>query len=363
LLPAVLLLSASRGVSNWAEFRSAYNKQNADAMEDTMLGVRSHRVAPGSMAGEPVQLMTMRTNKDGFIAAVRRAVVLLTAVACGGCRTLHHDPGENVIAARQMTLRGLDSLEEGQYEKAEKWFGKAVETNPVDERAHLQYGELLWRRGDKDSAIRHLEESVKLSGGDPVLQIRLGEMYLARGDTELAWEQAEKALQSNRQLACAWALKGDVHRQRGEFDHALADYHRSLSYKGYCPHVQLGLAAIYREQNRPRRALATLEVMGEHYSPDDGPVELLIEQGLALKALGRYDRAVEVLTAATRRGNPSADLLYQLAEAQLAAGDKAGARLALVAALSQQPTHGPSQKLSQRINRDNAPMTVAIERF
>lgn len=281
-----------------------------------------------------------------------------------GCTSLHKDTiSENVISARQMSLRGFDSLERGKLEDAETWFANAIKTNPVDERAHVQYAELLWRRSLHEDAIKHLEQSVKLSGGDPALVVRLGEMYLAQGDAERAWQQAELAIQSNRHLACAWALRGDVRRHEGKLQEALAEYHRSLSFEGHCPHVQLALAAIYREQNRPRRALSTLDALAEHYPPDEMPQEILLEQGLALKALGRHENAATLLAQATRRGEPSTELLFHLAEAQLLSGDTTNARLALIAALAQEPTHVASNQLKGQIDEQQQRMTAAVGRY
>ncbi|MEO8495195.1 MAG: tetratricopeptide repeat protein [Planctomycetota bacterium] len=295
------------------------------------------------------------------------AVVLVMAAGVFnaiGCASLHKGTvSEDVISARQMSLHGFDSLQQGKLEEAEAWFGNAIKTNPVDDEAHVQYAELLWQRKLHNEAIQHLEKSVKLSGGDPALVVRLGEMYLAQGDAERAWQQAEQAIQSNRQLPCAWALRGDIHRHQGKLQEALADYHRSLSFEGHCPHVQLALAAIYRAQNRPRRALSTLDALAEDYPPDEMPQELLLEQGLALKALGRYENAASLLAQASRRGEPSAELLFHLAEAQLLAGDTTNARLALVAALVQEPTHGPSNQLKGQIDEQQQRLTAAVGRY
>ncbi|HUG70565.1 MAG TPA: tetratricopeptide repeat protein [Pirellulaceae bacterium] len=300
--------------------------------------------------------------------AVGRAVATLAIAAAVlnglGCASLRKGTiSEDVITARQMSLRGFDSLEQGKLKDAEAWFANAVETNPVDERAHVQYAELLWRRELHEEAIKHMEQSVKLSGGDPNLVVRLGEMYLAQGDAERAWQQAELAIQSNRQLPCAWALRGDVRRHQGRLQEALAEYHRSLSFEGHCPHVQLALASIYRQQNRPRRALSTLVALAEHYPPDDVPQELLLEQGLALKALGRHENAASLLAQATQRGEPSTEILFHLAEAQLLSGDTTNARLALVAALAQEPTHAPSNQLKDQIDDQHQTMTAAVGRY
>ena len=119
----------------------------------------------------------------------RRTIVVLLAAMCmsslSGCVALRRDTGsEDVITARQMSLRGFDSLRRGKLEDAEAWFANSIETNPVDDEAHEQYAELLWQRNLRSDAIQHLEKAVKLSGGNGRLVVRLGEMYLAEGDAK-----------------------------------------------------------------------------------------------------------------------------------------------------------------------------------
>lgn len=300
--------------------------------------------------------ISFRTTKH-----IVAAVCALALLASSGCASLRAKrASKEVISARRMSLHGTDAMQQGKWEEAEGWFAEAVETNPADERAHVQYGELLWRKGQVDSGIQHLEKSVELSGGDANLRVRLGEMYLARGDIDRAMQQADQAILSHRDLACAWALRGDVHRQRGDLQNALTDYHRSLSQQGFCPSVQLSLAAIYRQQNRPRRALSTLQALTEHYSPGEQSQRLLFEQGLALKALGRHSDATQLLAQAAARDDASAELLFHLAEAQALSGDPANARLALTAALQREPQHVASHQLRERLDQDQPGMAVSL---
>jgi Tfp pilus assembly protein PilF len=279
-----------------------------------------------------------------------------------GCATLHTSPvADNVVAARQLSLRGLDAMQQGQWDEAEKMFASAIDTNPADERAHHRYAELLWRREVRDQAIAHMEESVRLSGGDAERRAQLGRFYLERGDLERAWEQAEDAIRAHRQSASAWALRGDVLRRRGQANEAMVSYHRALGYQPVYPHVQLAVAELYAEQNRPRRSLATLESLDGQCGPSHTPAEVLLLKGLAFKALGRYDDAVDVLTLASQRGEPSVELLYHLSESHWLVGDIASAGLAVNAALARAPDHGPSCELRDRIQVRQRNMTARLE--
>jgi tetratricopeptide (TPR) repeat protein len=315
---------------------------------------------PAGAEQQDMRPASMRPGKS--VVAAMLAVGLL--IGLGGCATLKRNPvPDNVIAARQYSLSGIDAMQRHDWKNAERLFAKAIETCPADERAHQQYAEALWHRDARAGAIDHLERSVALSGGDPHRRVRLGEMYLAQGQVDQAWEQVEVAIESQRKLASAWALRGDILRKQERLEAAVVNYHRALSNQPQYPHVQLASAAVYRELNRPRRALATLEVLATQYPPSEVPQEVLLQQGLALKAMDRYDDAVVMLAADARQGGPTLEVLYHLGEAQLAAGDTANARLAARQALSLAPHNEHVQQLDRRINAQHQQMTASPERY
>jgi tetratricopeptide (TPR) repeat protein len=273
-------------------------------------------------------------------------------VTVGGCATFGRRASDDVVAARQHSLRGVEAMQRGRWDEAEAQFSQAVATCPADERAHAQLAETMWRRAATDDAIVEMEKAAELSGGDAAVLVRLGEMYLARGDVVRAADQADRAIRTNRSLAGAWALRGDTLHLRGRREEALSAYHRALSHQPHYPQVQLALAEIYREMGRPQRTLCTLEALADQYSPGQEPQQVLFLEGLAMKALGRHQDAVELLVAASDRGPSSPDLLYHLGEAQMLAGDPTNARLSLEGALAMSPQHAPSLRLRSRLEAE-----------
>ena len=296
------------------------------------------------------------------VLALVLTIAVLTNVAVSGCTSFgRKSVPENVVAARQLSLRGMDALQRGRCDEAESLFGQAIETCPVNDRAHAGYAETLWQRGDREKAVSHMEHALRLSGGDPEMLVQLGEMHLARNELDAAAHRAEQAIQTQRQLAPAWVLKGDVQRQRGQFAEALASFHRALAYQEHYPRAQMALADVYRQQSLPQRALATLDSLADHYAPADVPAGVRLQQGLAQKALGRYDDAAESLLAATRTGLATPDVLVHLGEAQMLAGDLSNARLTLAQALQQAPQHAAALQLAARVEGQQQRMAAATE--
>ncbi len=287
------------------------------------------------------------------------AAFALLALLGNGCSLRTRGAvAENVISARELSLSGEAALQDGRWNEAEVLFSQAIKTFPTDERTHSLYAQSLWRQGETDKAIEHMQEAVKLSGGDARLLVELGQMYLILGHVDRASPMADRAIASNCRLASAWALQGDILYHRRQLDEATASYHRALSFQPHYPHAQLSLARIYDQTNRPLRTLTTLEVLGSRYCPGTEPVDLLVLQGLTFKKLGQYTRARESLAAATRRAPPSAELQFHLAEAHLLAGDDASARMAVEGALRLQPNHEASQSLASRLG-SRLPNTAA----
>lgn len=286
------------------------------------------------------------------------AALLPIALLSIGCASLVRNRDENIIKARQLSLRGSDAMQRGQWGDAEAALTGAVEICPMDERMRRQYAETLWNLGDRPAAITHMERAVRLSGGDPELLVRLGDMYLEQGDLDRAFEQAQRAIASNRQLAAAWALHGDVCQRRGLTDESLASYHRALSYSAHYPRVQLAIAAAYRQQGRYSRELATLRCLADGYPAGEVPSQVRFLEGLAQKQLGRHEAAIEAFLVAARDGQPSPELLYHLAESRMMSGDAANARIAVRAALAVAPNHAPSQRLLSQL--DTLPRKLAV---
>ncbi len=292
--------------------------------------------------------------------ALRVLAVLVAGLATTGCRVFRCPKAsdESIASARQLSLQGIAARGQGRWDQAEALFAQAVEQCPRDERARCDYADSLWLRGEQEQAVAHMEEGVRLSGHDPGRLVQLGNMYLTRGELPRAAAQADRAISANRNLASAWALRGKVHQAEGSRTEALASFHRALTLQQQYPEVQLALAEIYREQGRPQRALTTIQSLVDSLPADQVPIEVLVQQGLVLRQLGRHRDAAQSLAQVASRGNPPVELLYELGRSQLDAGDTAAARLAVNAAIAREPNHVGCLALADQLARSQGTMAV-----
>ncbi|MAR13944.1 MAG: hypothetical protein CL681_28715 [Blastopirellula sp.] len=288
-------------------------------------------------------------RESRYVWAVR--FLLLCGILLGtGCRSFVRPEIEDVVQSRQLSLSGMHAMHRGEWQEAESMFTRAIETSATNQRARCCYAEALWRRGATQEAIVQMQESVRLSGGDPALRVRLGEMHLAERELDAAARQATEAIRQNPRLPSSWALRGDVLAQRNQPEAALASYHRALSYQPHFPRVQLATAEIHRQLHQPQRALVALHALEDAYRPSEVPGNVVAMRGLAYKDLGRYHDASVSLAQAVNLGVVNVDLMYQLGEAQMLAGRPHDARLTILQTLRADPEHAPSHQLLSRLD-------------
>jgi tetratricopeptide (TPR) repeat protein len=298
-----------------------------------------------------------RRFAGGFVAA---ALVGLQCLCTGGCQMFRHQGpvSKSVAESRQLSQRGLGAMERGDVDAAEKLLGDAVKACPTDIDARRQYAEALWQSGQRDRALAQIEQCLSQSPDDTSLMVRAGEMQLSLGSLDKALHFADQSLDIDPHEPRAWALRAHVEQNAGQFEQALADFHRALEFNHDDRQLLFETAELYRQLNRPQRALSTLTCLCETYAPGEEPQQVLYLQGLSLSALGRNDDAVDAFALALDHGPTTPELLARLADAQLAAGRQQEADQSVQRALAIDPNHAPSRALRERIDLAARPRTA-----
>lgn len=278
-------------------------------------------------------------------------MALIGTALFSGCHWAGMDGpiSRSLATSRQFSQQGVAAIERGQWDRAETLLSQAVRACPSNPDARRSYAEALWHRGSKTEAIAQLAEAIRRNPEDAPLHARMAEMRLAMGQAEAALQDAQRAIDLDPKLAGAWAVRARLMRATGHPVEALADYHRAQGYSPADRELPLEIAELYGELDQPQRALATLQGLVESYAPGDEPQRVLHLQGLAYMALHRYDDALESLTLASARDQATPDLLFHLAEAQMAAGLSTDATTTARQALALDPKHRPSQQFLERV--------------
>jgi len=280
--------------------------------------------------------------------------VLLLALT--GCRSWPWKPGPvspSVAACRDLSRQGLSSIEQGEWESAERHLSGAVAACPVDVEARRHYAETLLKRGASAEALVQLDEAMRLSSHDASLAVRSGEIYLSLGQLESAEQRAQRALSMDSASADAWALRGRIMAARGDTRQALSDFQRALGLHPDDRALLYETAVMYRKLDLPDRALVCLQALAETYSAGSEPREIYVEQAQLLAETARPGDAAAMLEQAIKRGTPTADLHFQLAQAYLSAGQQRRAATAAQAGLALAPEDPRGRELMARLATGN----------
>ncbi len=271
-------------------------------------------------------------------------IVIFSLVGCATFGRRGPVP-EDVAVCRDLTQQGVTAIEIGKWDEAEKLLQSAVEASPVDSAARHYLAEVLWHRGATEAALAQMETAVRLEDSDPTLLVRSGEMQLGTGNAEQALVRADQAIQLNPKLASAWALRGRVYWRLDQTERALADLQRSLQFAPDSGDVLMDVAAIYRQRGQHDRCLTALQHLLDTYPQGEGTQLAYWMEGLTLSDLDRPRQAIESLRTANQIGPPNPDILYYLAQAQLAAGQGDAALRTAQQALALNAAHALSREL------------------
>ena len=285
-------------------------------------------------------------------------------ISAGGCAALRKPKvvPESIVNSRQLSREGLAAMDMGNQELAHKLLVQAVETSPSDIDARRHLAEVLWKEGNQRDAVVHLETAVRLDPHHAPTIVRSGEMLLEIGAIDSAAERAEQAISLDASLAGGWALRGRVYQRQGNVGRALADLQQALRYSPHMTDVLYEVAEIQYQLGRPQRCLVTLHHLLDNYSTGEEPQKVLWLEGLAYGAVERHQDAATSLYAASQRGEPQVELFYQLAQAEHAAGNSAGAVSSVQQALALNSAHQGSQVLLAQLRTVTSPESEEIFR-
>lgn len=284
------------------------------------------------------------------------AVMIATLTGCQLTQRFGPVP-KSLVASRQLSSRGISAIEREDWTEAETLLAQAVKTCPVDPQARRHYAEALWHRGEKQEALAQMDEALRLSSDDPKLLLSAAQMQADQGALESALASVEKSLDLDPHAPEAWALRGKLMQQAGLSRRALADYQKALGYDPQNREVLLATAELYRQLNEPQRALANLQTLVDLDPQGSESQQVLYLMGLSYAAMARYDEAGESMRLALRRGQPTSDILYSLAEVEMRAGRPEAAQAATQQLLALDPQNTAGRELSQRVEVALRPTT------
>jgi tetratricopeptide (TPR) repeat protein len=143
--------------------------------------------------------------------AARRAVLLDDKLPAG-----HHMLG--------LLFKGI----KWDFAKAELAYRRALQLNPENAYAVVEYADLLWETGRAGEAAEEIRKARALLPSLPVLAVKEAELQLDMGRPDAALVTARSAIELKRTYLRAYIAAGMAYEVKGDFESALAQYQHVL---------------------------------------------------------------------------------------------------------------------------------------
>jgi tetratricopeptide (TPR) repeat protein len=133
---------------------------------------------------------------------------------------------------------------------------------PESAEMHMILGGELARRGDRENALVHFREAIRLKPSLPGAHFQIAEQMRSSPDPALnaqAEDEYKAALRVNPYDELAWRELGGILNAKGEFQAAEDDYRKALALQPNDAEAKTGLAIVMIATNRNGEAIPLLE--------------------------------------------------------------------------------------------------------
>ena len=178
--------------------------------------------------------------------------------------------------------------EKGQLDEAMRCYEEALAMVPDLARAHMNRGNILLARGDKEGALSAYQKATDLDPAYAAAYYNAGNAYAQLGRHEAARTAYEKAIDLKPLFVDAYVALGCALEDLGDRDKAVASYQRALEIEPYYAEVHANIGKVLLVLGEQDRAIRHFERSVE-LIPDDG--ETLFILGIAQKARGYFEPA------------------------------------------------------------------------
>ena len=280
---------------------------------------------------------------------------LLGSLLFTGCSSQRAARLQGRETAEQLADRARAAADRGDKESAEVLLTAAVNHNPKDCETRLELSDMLLEHGSLKSATDHLRQLVDENPDDPRAHVKLAKALYLQHELTGAESLVNRALELDPENPQAWLLRARIENSRQNDSAALAACYRVLAADSEELEARLLAAEIHLRQGESRQTLPLARAVLE--SSSSCPRQKSTASWLAGRCYaqdGRWAEAAMALSLAIRdRAKSTASDWYQVAYAKYRAGDIAGSRQAVDAALKIAPDDSESLTLSRLLEAES----------
>ena len=294
--------------------------------------------------------------------AVFVTLVAIVLSSLTGCRLFSPRVTlETLTTAAEIERRGDQLYKSGQYKAATDRFEEAAAMVTSDQLVRRKLADTYWAENRYNAAIAAMRTAIKLA--NPVFDreirqewfVRLAEMYLDVGNVDRALHWVDRAIEENPQMLPARIVRGSIFARVQSYNAALEDYHYALSLmaeesSAERVRVEIEVARIYSQQQRPHRVLAMTSAIDPRTLQPTQAIDVHLIRAMALRDRQRFADAVRELQQILVLDANHAQAHFVLASTYWQQGDIVRAQSSLAEVFRLNPNHPAALRLQQQMS-------------
>jgi tetratricopeptide (TPR) repeat protein len=199
---------------------------------------------------------------------------------------------------------------QGKTEKAIQAYDRALKISGGDPQVQLARSRLLMKSGHFTDAINDIQTVIQADAEDPAAWALLAEAHDAADQLEDALEAINKAIEFAPRTGTFRLLQGRIYRKLGQLDQALKVLREFEVNEPANPSLPGELGRVYEARREPDAALESYLRAVAMNTQDIGSS---MRAGLILKGIKSYEHAAEMFERVVIARPNDADALHQLA--------------------------------------------------
>lgn len=238
--------------------------------------------------------------------------------------------------AEQHVERAQMLSESQRFAEALEEIEAALSTNPSNAAWQAQRGYLLEELERFQDAVKAYEHSLSIEPGDPDVTVALAHASMRLGRFAHALALLEDLAREHPDFEPAYCHRIAAYTELGRHDQAEEMFYLAQTLDDECPQCFFHMGASLAARGLYDRAIYCWKRVLE-LDPDAIGVNLRVAQ--AYRAKSETDRAREYYLRELRDDPGNTDLLYEMADVAMDAGDAVGAAAKLIQIIELEPDH------------------------
>jgi len=225
-------------------------------MDITQLNASANTLA-SILNGKSVSLASVLTSSDGTLTGALSSQ--LSSSAADLASTLSGQEAQREQVANYALSRGLNYLQDKNYDRAISAFQQATIFNPELSDAYRYLGQVYQTNGKSDEAIKTFEQGVQKNPYSEELIKSLGNAYIDDKEYDEAEKQFKKIVQEDPTSAYAYNTLGHIYLSTNRYDEAEEQFKKVIKLAPTDANGYYGLGLAYNKEEKYKDAVDQFE--------------------------------------------------------------------------------------------------------